>query len=248
MTDRTQRLQGFTPMAPHLFTPSSIQAPVSRPVMNPRVSTQVRATDRAEALAAKAWAKAGKLGAVLFDRKRVPKLAELADAAAAEFYTRCGEFGDMHYDTHDTDWNPHAPHEQGVVRVWAVGTNHVDVIRDRWRDVPNRMQTPVDYFASMYGCGLPDFFDCARYGCTGDCDRACSVRLAKSCTGPTRAIPVNRGTLVLLFRCCRECEALAGKLAANTYKTAVIDARVGLPPGAVIMPNPDPSVNPDAWA
>ncbi len=216
--------------------------------MDPRVSTQVRAIDRADALTARAWANAAEAAAVLFDPARVAELAQRADAAAAEFYARSGEDGDLHATTHDTDWDPHAPHEQGVVRVWAVGTNHLDVIRDRWRDAPNRMQKPVDYFASMYTSGVPDFFDCARYGCTGgDCDRACSAHLAKACAGPTRAMPVNRGTLILLFRMCRACEDLAGKIAANTYRTAVVQARAGLPPGAVIMPNPDPLLNPNTW-
>lgn len=217
--------------------------------LDPRVSTQVRAIDRGGQLTAKAWAKAADLAAVLFDPARVPALAERADAAAAEFYVPSGQDGDMHADTHDTDWDPHAPHEQGVVRVWAVGTNHVDVIRDRWHDNQNRAQAPVDYFAGLYTSGIPDFFDCARYGCTGgDCDRACSVRLDKTCNGPTRAVPVDRGTLILLFRMCRACEQLAGKLAANTYKTAVVNARAGMPPGAVILPNPEPDENPDAWA
>jgi hypothetical protein len=216
--------------------------------MDPRVSTQVRAIDRADALTARAWASAAEAAAVLFDPARAPALAERADAAAAEFYARSGEDGDLHADTHDTDWDPHAPHEQGVVRVWPVGTNHVDVIRDRWRDNPNRDSRPVDYFAAMYGNRLSDYFDCVQYGCTGDCDRACSVRLAKACAGPTRAMPVNRGTLILLFRMCRECEQLAGKIAANTYRTVVVQARADLPPGAVIMPNPEPDANPAAWA
>jgi hypothetical protein len=51
----------------------------------------------------------------------------------------------------------------------------------------------------------------------------------------------------LLFRMCRECEELAGRIAANTYRTAVINAPADLPPGAVIMPNPEPDANPDAW-
>lgn len=216
--------------------------------MDPKVSTQVRAIDRGDQLMVKAWASAAEVAAVLFDAARVPELARKADAAAAEFYTRAAQDGDLHADTHDTDWDPHAPHEQGVARVWPVGTNHVDVIRDRWRDAPNRVTPPVDYFASMYTSGVPDFFDCARHGCTGDCDRACSVRLAKACAGPTRATPVGRGTLILLFRMCRACEQLAGEIATNTYKTAVINARADLPPGAVILPNPEPRVNPAAWA
>jgi hypothetical protein len=213
------------------------------------LSTQVRAADRADVLTAKAWARAAKVAKVLFDPALVPALAKRADATAAEFHTRFGEFGDLHFDTHDTEYNPNATHEQGVTRVWAVGTNHCDVIRDRWHDPLNRNREgkPVEYFASMYGNRLPDFFDCRAYGCDGNCDRACSVRLAKTCGGPTGVMPVNRGTLVMLFRCCRECEALASRIAANNRKTAIVRARADLPPGAVIMPDPDPDENPDAW-
>ncbi|BCO43906.1 hypothetical protein MINTM020_47610 [Mycobacterium paraintracellulare] len=216
--------------------------------MDPKASAQVRAIDRADELTAKVWADAAEAAAVLFDPARVPELAVKADVAAAEFYTRSGECGDLHFDTNDNDWNPHASHEQGVVRVWPVGTNHVDVIRDRWRNNPNRDNRPVDYFSAMYGNRTPDYFDCARYGCTGDCDRACSVRLVKACAGPTRTMPVNRGTLRLLFRMCRGCEDWASKIAANSYKTAVVRAGADLPPGAVILPNPEPDVNPAAWA
>ena len=45
-------------------------------------------------------------------------------------------------------------------------------------------------------------------------------------------MPANRGALVMLFRCCQECEALAGKIAENTYKINVklaeIAAREGM--------------------
>jgi hypothetical protein len=34
---------------------------------------------------------------------------------------------------------------------------------------------------------------------------------------------------------------------ANTYRTAVINVPADLPPGAVIVPNPEPDANPDAW-
>lgn len=225
--------------------------------MDPSVSTQVRAIDRGDELTAKAWAEAAKVAAVLFDPVRVPELAQKAEKAVAEFHSLEAESAraiaegydpPLHFSTHDTDWNPNVAHEQGVARVWPVGTNHVDVIRERWRDNPNRTQKPVDYFASMYGNRLPDYFDCAGYGCTGDCDRACSVHLAMACAGPTRTMPVSRGTLRLLFRMCRACEDWAGKMAANTYKTAVVQARADLPPGAAILPNPEPDVNPDAWA
>lgn len=218
--------------------------------MHPRVNTQVRAADRAEALVMKVWPEAGKVARVLFDPELVPDMAKRADDAAAEFHRRAGKNGDLHARTHDTEYEQHALYEQGALRVWPVGTNHVDVIRDRWHDPlnRNRIHKPVDYFAGMYGCQLSDFFDCGGYGCDGNCGRACSVRLAKACRGPTGILPVGRGTLVMLCRCCRECEALAGDIAADKYKASAERERAELPPGAVILPDPDPGVNPDAWA
>lgn len=219
--------------------------------MNPTANTQVRAILRAEALMEMVWPRATKVAAVLFDPVLVPELAERVAAAEAEFRSRTGEYGDMHWDTYDTDYNPHVAHEQGVARVWAVGTKHCDIVRDRWHDPlnANRVGKPVAYFASMHGCQLPDFFDCSRFGChCGNRGRECSVRLAKTCGGTTGVMPVCRGTLIMLFRCCQECETLAGKIAANNRKKHVIDARVNLPPNATIMPNPDPSINRETWA
>ncbi|WP_275589667.1 hypothetical protein [Mycolicibacterium smegmatis] len=40
---------------------------------------------------------------------------------------------------------------------------------------------------------------------------------------------------------------MAGKIAANNRKTTIVQARSDLPPGSVIMPDPDPDENPDAW-
>jgi hypothetical protein len=98
--------------------------------LDPKLSTQVQATLRADALTAKAWARAAKIAKVLFDPALVPDLAERADTAEAEFYARCGEFGDLHADTHDTEYNPHVAHEQGVTRVWPVGTVYVHLFPD----------------------------------------------------------------------------------------------------------------------
>ncbi|ULN33408.1 hypothetical protein [Mycolicibacterium smegmatis] len=188
--------------------------------MHPRVNMTVRAADRADVLTAKAWTRAAEAAKVLFDPVLVPDMSKRADAAAGEFKRIAAEDAQLramaeteggstlaeykrhpllHYVTHDTDYNPNATHEQGALRIWAVGTNHVDVVRDRWhdRDLIDRIGKPVDYFASMYGNRLPDFFDCARYGCDGgdNCGRSCSVRLAKTCGGPTGVMPVEREEL-----------------------------------------------------
>jgi hypothetical protein len=54
------------------------------------------------------------------------------------------------------------------------------------------------------------------------------VRIAKACSGTTRLLPVNRGALVLLFRCCRACEADAGKTADTNFKVGVLEAHAKL--------------------
>jgi hypothetical protein len=214
-----------------------------RPI-DPRVSTQVRAIDRAERIVEQVWSWTWNgqdpqdPATVLFDPARVPALAERADMAAAEFHRRAGE-GSLHYDTGDgldADYDADDPGEQGVVRIWRVGSKQVYVVRERWRDSPNRDWTTTDYFANLFEFLVEqlDYHDCTKFGCDGNCDLKCSVRLAKACDGVTRLLPVNRGTLVLLFRCCTACEVLAGQIAANTYKTnlklAEIEAHEDLPP------------------
>jgi hypothetical protein len=93
-----------------------------------------------------------------------------------------------------------------------------------------------------------------------DFDLRCSINLAPDCTAPlsrdvsdygggtTRLMQLHRGQFVLLFRCCTACEAWAGKAADTNYKNHLIGARADLPRGVVIMPNPEPDVNPEAWA
>ncbi|KZS84790.1 hypothetical protein B4U45_16745 [Mycobacterium persicum] len=242
--------------------------------MDPRANTTVRAANRATAIIMKAFST--REDTVLFDPVRVPVLAERADAAAADFHLREGEASreralglppSLQYKTLDTDSDPDATHEQGVAKIWRVGGSLVYVVRDRWRHEDNRdrSMSPAEEIASLLL--LDRSVD--DYWCFGgehnpryvrDYELRCTVNIAHDCTAPlspdvneygggtTRWLPVDRAPLIMLFRCCTACETLAGKFAANTYKTAVINARADLPPGAVILPNPEPDVNPDAWA
>jgi hypothetical protein len=198
--------------------------------MSPGFSTQVLAIDRAERIVAAVWRwtwegqESNDPANVLFDPARVPALAARADEAAAEYHSRTDQDGDLHFDTGDGldgDYDPHDPAEQGVVRIWRVGSRGVHIARDRWRDSPNRLHDTTDYFVHLYEFLTEqlDYHDCTELGCDRNCDLACTVNIAKACDGPTRLLPVNRGTLVLLFRCCRVCEELAGQIAANTYRT-----------------------------
>lgn len=195
--------------------------------MRPDANTQVRATDRAEQIIAKVWDDRADDDAVLFDPARVPALAECADAAAAEYHRRAAS-GELRWDTGDGlrgDYDPDAPAEQGVVRIWRVGSGEVDVVRERWRDTPGRRWGTVDYTAGMleHLTEQLDYHDCAVHGCDGECDLRCTVHIAKACGGPTRLLPVDRGTLVLLFRCCRNCEELAGDTASTNLQIALME-------------------------
>lgn len=204
-------------------------------VLDPQASTQVQAALRAEEIIAKVWGDGARVSAVLFDPARVPALAQRADAAARDFHCRAGE---LHNDTSDTDYDRHDTAEQGAVKIWQLGSNHVHVVRDRWRDAPNRAPNTVEYAAGSLGHlrSTHDHWKCDEYGCDHEtvCDLRCNVRLAKACGGTTRLLPVDRGTLIMLFRCCRVCEELAGKIAENTYKTNVkiaeLEAREDWPP------------------
>lgn len=214
--------------------------------MAPEASTQVRAALWAEEIIRTVWGRDPT--AVLVDPARVPELADRADRQAAEFHRRAAMDG-LHYDTHDTAYDPHATYEQGVVKFWRVGSRHVEVVRDRWHDRANldRSLSPAGETASWLQY-TREMLDDTACSCIDYCDMGCTVHLAKACSGTTKLLPVDRGTLVLLFRCCTACEDWAGQMAANTYKRHPIEARADLPPGAVIMPNPEPDVNPDAWA
>lgn len=266
MDDGTPQRQGFTPMAPHLFTPEATAMPLAKRPMDPRANTQVRATDRADQIIMEAFST--RADTVLFDPKWVPALAARADVETADFHRREGEASreralglppSLHYDTGDTTYDPDVAHEQGVVKIWRVGSDRVYVVRDRWHHADNldRSMSPAEEIASLLQLDR-DTEDYWRYGgernprYTRDYELRCTVNIAHDCTAPlspdvndfgggtTRWLPVDRGTLVLLFRCCTTCEVLAGQIAANTYKTSVkiaeLKAREDWPPDTPTQP------------
>lgn len=193
--------RGFTPMAPHLFTAESMQAPFAQAPMDPRANAQVQACVRAEWIIKRVWRNLAAADVVLVDPAHARALAPRVDAAAADFHRRASK-GQLRYDTHDgdADFDPDATHEQGSVRLWHVGSSDVFVVRDRWHDSPNRRGSTTDYAAGMFANNL----DTAIY-----CDAPCTVNIAENCGGETRLLPVDRGTLIMLFRCCWACEAEA---------------------------------------
>jgi hypothetical protein len=210
--------------------------------MDPSASTQVRAVLRARDIVHRVWGdekdSVARLAEVLFDPARVPTFASVADAAAADFHSRTEEFGRMHYDTADTDYDPHDPAEQGAVRIWRVGSNYVTIVRDRWHAPNPHHDGTVEFAADPLDLetSLLDRWEC---GCMGycDCDRRCNVHQpGRSGGGTTRLLPVVRGTLVLMLRCCETCEAQAARIAETNFKISVLEAQAKLPRGAVIDP------------
>lgn len=217
MSDIAPEPRGFTPMAPHLFTRAAAHAPVARPAMNPRANTQVQASMRAEQIIKRAWNNLALADVILTG---LPAMRARADVVADEFHRQAaydararaeGDTPVLYYDTWDgdADYDPNAIYEQGAVKIWTVGTNHVDIVRDRWHDSPTRRPTPVSYAAGHIANKLDtlDWFHCERYGCAGGCGLECNVNVAADCGGRTRLLPVDRGSLILLFRCCWGCEA-----------------------------------------
>ncbi|GAB5000769.1 hypothetical protein MAHJHV64_10920 [Mycobacterium avium subsp. hominissuis] len=245
--------------------------------MDPRANTQVRAINRAAQIIVQVWGEdpsavlfdPARVPA-LAERADVEAADFHRREGEASRERALGLPPSLHYHAHDgnADYDPDATHEQGAVLIWRVGSKHVTVVRDRWHDQANRdrSMSPAEESASMlqHVVEVDDYrgytSDEAVRPHPADYELRCNVNIAKDCTAPlsldvndygggtTRLLPLNRGALVLLFRCCRACEDLAGRIAANTYKSHVIEARADLPRGAVIMPNPEPDVNPDAWA
>lgn len=84
-----------------------------------------------------------------------------------------------------------------------------------------------------------DYWDCRRYGCEGNCGLECNIQLTPpACDTTARLLATDRGTLIfLLYRCCWSCEEVAGKIAAETYKTNVqiahLEAVEVWPPGSL---------------
>lgn len=185
--------------------------------MAPVANTQVQACLRAEQILRRAWSNLALADVLLTG---VPAMRARADAEAAEFHRQAatdararaeGETSVLYYDTFDGDseYDPNATYEQGALKIWTVGTSHVDIVRERWRDSPNRRFTTVGYAAGQLAHKLDtlDWFRCERYGCQGGCGLECNVNVALGCDRETRLLPVDRGSLVLMFRCCWGCEA-----------------------------------------
>lgn len=224
---------------------------IDRPPMDPAMNTTVTAMLAAEAISAKAH---GRDNTALFDPVWSPAMWDRANEAMSEL--RAGLAEDRitfdthdHYDTVDLD-NPPAE----AVFIWAPGSSSVLIACRSQSNARTRQIRGPDYFSSML-----QFFamidDYHSYGSGADAELRCTINVAKGCTahaedhgvGTTRLMPVRRGQFLLLFRCCRVCEDVAGLLADTNFQISVLEAQSKLPPGARIDPGSPvpPRVPPD---
>ena len=173
--------------------------------------------------------------------------------------TRCATYGtpwradSIRVDSHDYDEIDAANPPRDAVFIWSVGSNTVLVgCRAGTGETDRRLRGP-DYFRDMlrFFAEIDDYWrygkeDNPRY--PADYELRCNVNIAADCTAPlspdvndfgggtTRLMPLRRGQFLLLFRCCRVCEGLAGKIADTNFKISIMEAQAKLPPGAVIDP------------
>jgi hypothetical protein len=249
------RRQGFTPMAPHLFTPSSTQAPVSSPLQkgNPVVSRILAGEQFHDNVFTRDSAE-------LFDPVRCPRMHEIARAALDYVHTS----KDITWDDHgDSDRDPFVPFsaDDPALYVYKVGSGYVTVCRNP-KAVgaftlatvgPDRSRRGVDYFAGMYR-----LMTSLHNGWWAD---GCSIELATGCAGndrddagflhgPTQLMPLLCGSVLLIIEICTPCLDYATEAARTGYELSVMEARMraDLPPDAVITPDPEPAENPEAWA
>lgn len=212
---------------------------IGRPPVDPADNPIVRAMLDAERITDRAHRRDN---AELFSPAWCPAMAERANAAMRELRTRLGlPYGDPdrvrldnEYDGVDCDELP-----ADAIVVWGVGAGVAQIAR-AVAPFPCAVRR-VDRFAwaIQFAQEMDDYW---RYG--GDTNRRyltdyelrCNVNIAKDCTAPlspdvddyaggtTRLMPLRRGQFILLFRCCLECERLAGQLADTNYQIAVIEA------------------------
>lgn len=238
----------------HLIDKYGINHPPSDPADNPLV----RAMLDAERITARAH---GRDNTALFDAAWCPAMWERANAAMRELRTRMGlPYDDpdrVRLDNHYAGGTPGGVLSDGdgelpadAVVVWGVGAGVAHYARAA-APFPCSVRR-VDRFtwAVQFAQEMDDRWrhggdDNPRY--LGDYELRCNVNIANDCTAPlspdvddfgggtTRLMPLRRGQFILLFRCCRECERVAGQLADTNYQIAVIEAheRLADTPGPV---------------
>jgi hypothetical protein len=112
---------------------------------------------------------------------------------------------------------------------------------------PNPLDNPFDEHVTLMHCvgdyrvfvcrNQPDNFSvalfvAANFGQGG----SCMINVADDCGVVTRQLPLEFGTLLLVFECCDACLIMAGRLADHGLEASVAVAQAELPPGARIHP------------
>ncbi|PQM52507.1 hypothetical protein C5U48_09390 [Mycolicibacter virginiensis] len=194
----------------------------------------------------------GRDNGALFDPVWCPAMWERANAAMGELRTRLGLPHDdpnrVRLDSDDYADADCAELPADAVVLWGVGAGAAQIAR---ASAPFTCATRrVDRFtwAVQLAQEIDDYWchgdDNPRY--IADYELRCNVNIANDCTAPlspdvndfgggtTRLMLLRRGQFILLFRCCQECERLAGQLSDTNYQIAVIEAHERL----ADMPDP----------
>ena len=157
------------------------------------------------------------------------------------------------FDSHDHDRyhgmfdieNPPAE----AVFIWSVGSETVLIACRAVAGLRDRRLRGAEYFSSMLQL-VQEIDDYYEYNSRADYELRCTVNISKGCTAPlspdvgdyqggtTRLMPLRRGQFLLLFRCCRVCEDLAGHLVDTNFRISVMEARANLASGPRIQPSP----------
>jgi hypothetical protein len=216
--------------------------------MDPALNTTVQAILNAERITAGCAD-----NSALFDPAWSPVMHRVAERVMAGLRSGLTE-GTVRLRYHDYDGGVDLDDRTTeAVLIHDVGSKYALVCCRANASLDDRTLRGADYYRNMleYRAEIDDYW---QYGDTNnsryiaDYELRCTVNIADDCSAPlspdvgdfgggtTRLMPMHLGPYVLLFRCCRGCEAKAGRDAETNFKISVMEAQAKLPPGAVIDP------------
>ncbi len=235
---------------------------LDRPPMNPALNTTVVAMLDAERITESGRRHDDDL---MFDPVRSNTLSRRADAAMAELRLALAEdrirFTSHDHIDHEMDLdNP--PND--AVFVYRPGSTRLLVCCRAGAGYNERRFRGTDYFSDLIGffAQLDDYY---KHGSYADFELRCTANISEGCTatiaveadeyaelaseagvkgaysaedyagGTTRLMPVHRGQFLILFRCCRACEATAAQDTVDGFILSDLESRAGMPEGGRIV-------------
>lgn len=162
----------------------------------------------------------------LFDPAWSPRMYDLAERTLSNVHHGLGRGGDMRYV--NTAGNTlRGPRRDRETYVHFVGDERAFVCKGK----PDEFAATLPHLHWLH-----------------DIANGCQINIADDCGGATVRVPLLRGRFLLIFACCVPYREQADVMADDGFIISEMDEQADLLPGARIMPNPEPDVNPDAWA